>query len=155
MLFSNTHFLNPEEKQVVFKLWNQEYPKSLSYSKIDEFDNYLAGLKNSNHVLVKDERNNILGWYSDFKRDDELWFAMILDTSIHEKGIGTRLIERAKKSNKILNGWAIDHAKYLKRDGSIYKSPLKFYLKNNFEILQDTRLELPNLSAVKIRWTQK
>jgi len=117
-----------------------------------EFDSYLVGLENLQHVLVKDGRNNVLGWYSDFKRANEIWFAMILDTSVHGKGIGTSLIEKAKKSNKTLNGWVIDHADYPKNDGSMYKSPLEFYLKNDFKVLKETRLELPKISAVKIIW---
>ena len=152
MILTKTTFLKPEEKLAVFKLWNQEYPKSLSYSKMEEFDSYLTALENLQHVLVKDEQNNICGWYSDFKRDNEVWFAMILDISIHGKEIGTRLIESAKKSNNTLNGWVIDYADYPKNDGSIYRSPLEFYLKNDFKILKESRLELPKISAVKIMW---
>ncbi len=152
MTFATTTFLNLQEKQAVFKLWNQEYPKNLSYSKLEEFDSYLLGLENPHHVLVKDELNQIWGWYVDFKREHEIWFAMILDASIQGKGIGAQIIEKAKNSNKILNGWVIDHVKYLKKDGSTYRSPLGFYLKNNFKVVKETRLELPKISAVKIIW---
>ncbi len=147
-----TSFLELEEKQAVLKLWNQEYPKNLRYSTVEEFNNYLTGLENLRHVLVKDDRHTILGWYSDFKRENEVWFAMILDTSIQGKGIGTRLIKKAKKTHEILNAWVIDHSDYRKNDDSIYNSPLKFYLKNDFEIIKETRLKLPKISAVKITW---
>ncbi len=152
MILTHSTFLNPTEKLAIFKLWNQEYPKSLNYATMEEFDYYLAGLENLHHVLVKDEQNCILGWYIDFKRENEVWFAMILDASIHKKRIGSSLIEKAKKSNKTLNGWVIDRAEYLKSDGSIYKSPLGFYLKNDFKIFKKARLESPNISAVKIIW---
>ncbi len=152
MHFKLVKILDPQEKQAVFKLWNLEYPKSLSYSKIEEFDRYLKGLENLRHLLIKDEENVILGWYSDFKREGEIWFAMILDASIQGKGIGTRLIKEAKKSHKILNGWVIDHNESLKFNGSFYRSPLEFYLKNDFKILKNARLELSTISAVKIMW---
>ena len=154
MKFIETKNLNSEEKEAVFKLWNQEYPKSLSYSKMDEFDSYLNGLLELYHVLVKDELDNIVGWYSDFKRDNEIWFAMILDDSIQGKGIGTYLLNTAKKRNKNLSGWVIDKSENLKSDDSFYLSPLIFYLKNDFIIEKETRLELPQISAVKIKWVQ-
>jgi len=154
MNLTHTNFLNLKEKQAVFKLWNQEYPKNLSYSSIMELEKYLSGLQNLDHVLVKNEQNQILGWYIDFKRDNEVWFAMILDSTIQGKRIGTRLLDEAKKSHKSLNGWVIDQAKYSKIDSTIYRSPLGFYLKNNFIIVKQTRLELPKISAVKITWKE-
>lgn len=153
MILTHTILLDPNEKQAVFKLWNQEYPKRLNYLKIEEFENYLAGLENPHHILVKDEHKDILGWFVDFKRENEIWFAMILDASIHGKGIGSNLLEKAKKKNAILNGWVIDSSEYLKKDDFIYRSPLEFYLKNDFKILKETRLESPRISAVKIKWT--
>jgi len=148
-----TTSLSPKEKHAVFELWNQEYPKDLSYATMGELDYYIAGLENLHHTLVKDEQNNTLGWYITFKRENEVWFAMILDTSIQGKGIGSNLLEKAKKLNKTLNGWVIDSAEYLKNEGHKYSSPLGFYLKNDFNILKETRLELPKISAVKIIWT--
>jgi len=153
MILTHTISLSAKEKQAVFKLWNLEYPKRLNYVKIEEFEYYLDGLENPHHVLVKDEHNGILGWFVDFKRENEIWFAMILDTSIHGKGIGSNLLEKAKKKNGILNGWVIDSSEYLKKDNLIYRSPLEFYLKNDFKILKETRLESPRISAVKIKWT--
>jgi GNAT superfamily N-acetyltransferase len=154
MKFIETKNLNSEEKEAVFKLWNQEYPKSLSYSKMAEFDSYLNGLSELYHVLVKDESDNIVGWYSDFKRDNEIWFAMILDDSIQGKGIGTNLLNTAKKRNKYLSGWVIDRPENIKCDDSFYLSPLGFYLKNDFIIEKERRLELSQISAVKIKWVQ-
>ena len=152
MKIIETRSLSAQEKEAVMKLWNQEYPKSLAYSKMEDFDRYLNGLLEVNHVLLKDETGKIQGWYSDFKRDNEIWFAMILDDSIHGKGIGTQLLDNAKKRNINLSGWVIDRPENLKSDGSFYVSPLEFYLKNDFMIEKETRLELPHLSVVKIRW---
>lgn len=148
------NILNSEEKEAVFKLWNQEYPKSLNYLKMEELESYLNGLSELYHVLVKDELDNIVGWYSDFKRDNEVWFAMILDNSIQGKGIGSKLLTAAKERNEKLSGWVIDRQENLKSDGSFYLSPLAFYLKNDFVIEKETRLELPHISAVKIKWVK-
>lgn len=49
-------------------------------------------------------------------------------------------------------GWAIDHNLDNKVNGETYKSPLEFYVKNNFEILSKEQLELDTISAVKIQW---
>ena len=38
------------------------------------------------------------------------------------------------------------------KNGKVYKSPLVFYLKNGFEIIENERLELEKISAVKVRW---
>ena len=154
MKFIESNTLNQEEKKAVFELWNQEYPKNLGYTKINEFDDYLNKLEEKHHVLVKDENDQVVGWYSNFIRDNEIWFAMILDTSIQGKGIGTKLLNMAKKRNHILNGWVIDHKLNIKANGSIYRSPLEFYMKNEFQLFPEVRLELPLISAVKISWSK-
>lgn len=46
----------------------------------------------------------------------------------------------------------IDHENDRKRSGEIYKSPLQFYQKNDFQIFPEYRLEIPILSVVKISW---
>ncbi len=83
---------------------------------------------------------------------NEKWFAMILDSQIQGKGFGTHLLNEAKQSVTELNGWVIDHNNYKKTNGTTYKSPIDFYLKNNFIILSETRLEISKISAVKIKW---
>jgi GNAT superfamily N-acetyltransferase len=145
-------FLNRQEKQAILKLWNQEYPKNLKYSKMEDFDSYLLNLENPQHVLVKDDQNKIWGWYVEFKREHEVWFAMILDSSIQGKGVGSQILEKVKNYHTVLNGWVIDQDNCLKNDGAHYRSPLGFYLKNNFKVITETRLELPKISAVKIVW---
>lgn len=136
----------------VYVLWNAEYPKNLTHPNLINFENYLNELTNQYHNLLIDESGIIKGWYFDFDRNNEKWFAMILASEIHGKGFGTLLLNEAKKRESTLNGWVIDKTNYLKQNGEGYKSPIPFYLKNGFHKLPEIRLELEHLSAVKIRW---
>ena len=146
-----TNNLDNSQIKVIFELWNAEYPKNLTHRNLSDFENYLNALANQHHMILTDE-NTIKGWYFDFDRNTEKWFAMILATEIHGKGFGTLLLNEAKKRESVLNGWVIDKTDYLKQNGNLYKSPIPFYLKNGFQLLPEIRLELEHLSAVKITW---
>ena len=146
------HHLNNGEKQRVFELWNNEYPEQLVYNSMDEFEEYLGKLIDLNHVLLVDNQGRIVGWYFDFVREEQRNFAIILDSEYHGKGFGTKLIGYAKGNHEELNGWVIDHSDYKKRGGDNYISPLEFYLKNGFEVLEKERLESSKITAIKIEW---
>ena len=146
-----TVFLNAEQKGALIELWNKEYPAQLSYSSMFEFEAYLSELENPTHILLI-EQNSIVGWYFDFNRENKRWFGMVLDSVIQGKGYGSQLLRRAQKDQPELYAWVIDHDKDKKLDGSTYRSPLNFYLKNGFKVAPDQRLELENISAVKIQW---
>ena len=152
MEFIKRSNLSDSEKLEVFELWNNEYPKRLSYNSIRELDEYLSKLTSLSHIFLIDSVGKIKGWYFDFKRDNEKWFAIILDSDIHGKGFGTKILEVAKQKEKELNGWVIDNNYYKKNNGEFYSSPLNFYIKNEFEKLTTDRLELGKISAVKIKW---
>lgn len=152
MKIITTNSLNNSQIKVVFELWNAEYPKNLTHKNLIDFENYLNVLTNQHHKLLIEKEDAIKGWYFDFDRNNEKWFAMILATEIHGKGFGTLLLNEAKKRKSILNGWVIEKTDYLKQNGNFYKSPVPFYLKNGFQLLSDIRLELEHLSAVKITW---
>ncbi len=152
MEFIKRSSLSVSEKLEVFELWNNEYPEKLSYKEKGEFDTYLKNLMEQSHILLVDIDKKIKGWYFDFKRENEKWFAIILDSEIHGKGLGTKILELAKEKENELNGWVIDHNRDKKRNGELYNSPLNFYLKNGFEKSVIDRLELKNISAVKIKW---
>lgn len=152
MKITNTHQLNQEQKEQILQLWNNEYPEKLAYKSIDGFENYLEKLNEVNHFLLMNDDEKIQGWAITFEREGDTWFAIILSENLHGKGWGTKVLNELKQNKKALNGWVIDHSDDKKRNGSFYKSPLEFYLKNGFEVLSDTRLELKIMSAVKIRW---
>jgi len=152
MKITTTHQLNLVQKEQVLQLWNNEYPEKLAYKNMADFESYLEKLSKVTHFLLANNDEKIQGWAITFKRENETWFAIILSENLHGKGWGTKVLNELKQNKKALNGWVIDHSDDKKRNGSFYKSPLEFYLKNGFEVLSNTRLELKIMSAVKIKW---
>lgn len=154
MKISFTYQLNQEQKKQILQLWNNEYPEKLAYKSMDGFENYLEKLSEVKHVLLTDNDEKIHGWAITFIRDSETWFAIILSENLHGKGWGRKVLNELKQHENELNGWVIDHSNDRKIKGNFYKSPLEFYIKNEFEVLSDIRLELEIMSAVKIKWTK-
>ncbi|MCX2573397.1 GNAT family N-acetyltransferase [Pedobacter sandarakinus] len=144
--------LSTSQKAQIVKIWNLEYPESLNFSNAEGFDQYLMDLSDPTHYIYESESGEPMAWACKFIRDNDRWFAIILDKKIQGKGIGTRLLNKLKENECILNAWVIDKKGLKKLDGKHYKSPLKFYLKNGFVVDHDTRLENEKLSAVKITW---
>jgi GNAT superfamily N-acetyltransferase len=144
--------LSKNDKKEILNLWNDEYPEKLNYQTLSEFEKYLENLTEQSHILMKSENQSIKGWYFDFVRENEKWFAIILDSNFHGKGFGTKLLSLGKEKKSELNGWVIDKQDDKRKNGELYKSPLNFYLKNRFEKFDNERLELEKISAVKIKW---
>jgi GNAT superfamily N-acetyltransferase len=144
--------LTVSEKKRLLEIWNNEYPKSISYPDIESFEKYFSEFSDIIFLLLIDNEERINGFYYDFIRDGERWFAMLLDSSVHGNGYGTMLLNAAKKENNILNGWVVEKSNFKKQNGDFYRSPGVFYLKNGFKLLQNSRLENEKLSAVKIVW---
>lgn len=149
-----TKNLSKHWKSQILNLWNNEYPEKLNYKSLADFETYLENLTEQSHMLLVDKHQNLRGWYFDFIREDEKWFAIIVDSAHHEEGLGTNLLNLAKNKETELNGWVIDRNEGKKRNGQLYKSPLAFYIKNGFQEIPGIRLELEILSAVKIQWKQ-
>lgn len=149
---TTTTILTETQKLAALRLWNNEYPRQLAYGNIRELDEYLDRLEQPTHYLALD-RGNIVGWLFIFNRNDECWFAIIIDSTAQRQGIGSGLLYHAKQQYPTLNGWVADHNNDVKSNGEPYLSPLQFYVKNGFEVLRDTRLENDHLSLVKITWS--
>lgn len=154
MKIINRLHLIPTHKAAALKLWNEEYPLQLQYNSVSDLDNYLSRLSNLSHFLLM-KNEEVLGWSFKFNRDSDKWFVIILSSSIHYKGFGSKLLNTLMNGESELNGWVIDRDCYLKNDSSIYRSPIEFYYKNGFIIEENVRLELAELSAVKISWKGK
>ncbi|MEM9052477.1 MAG: GNAT family N-acetyltransferase [Bacteroidota bacterium] len=144
--------LNDRIKIALFNLWNNEYPVNLNYPSLENFDHYLSSLEDVTHTFILDENIKIYGWYFDFIREEEKWFGLILDSAIHGKGYGAKMMERAMVKNKELNGWVIEKDDYLLKSGKKYKSPLGFYEKLGFSKIPEEKLNTPNFEAVRINW---
>lgn len=154
MKILQTPVLTLDQKQMLFELWNAEYPEKIGYAELSEFDNYLDGLSNCKHYLIVDDQNVILGWAFTFFREKEDWFGIIINSEIQGKGFGVFLLNELKKIKFVLNGWVVDHQNDLKQNKEPYLSPLFFYTKNGFIVEKDIRMENEKISAVKIRWEQ-
>ncbi len=146
--------LSNTQKSALMNLWNQEYPKSLFLKNSTDFDTYLSSIDQAIHFLVI-QKNEIVGWFVDFKREGENWFAMIIDRNHQHKGIGSMLLNQAKARHQKLLGWVIDQDNELRVDNSTYPSPIQFYIKNEFVVRKEVRLETPKISAVQIEWSRK
>ncbi len=152
MRIVNQSGLNNQQKRKIFDLWNNEYPVQLVYKSMNDFETYLNKLIAATHYLLVEEDEEIKGWTATFIRDDEKWFVLIIAKALQGKGFGTKMLTKLKEKEDILNGWVIDHSSAKKSNGDIYLSPLGFYKKNEFTVMHEKRLGLPNLSAVKIKW---
>ncbi len=154
MRISKSDTLTELQKKQIVEIWNAEYPVGLKFSSIQGFEDYLSKINDLNHYLIESDQK-VIAWMSTFLREDDRWFAMIINAEYQKQGLGRQLLEAAKADHQELNGWVVDHEDYIKDDGETYLSPMQFYLKNDFEIVSDCRLELPQLSAVKIIWRPK
>ena len=52
--------LSEEEKKVLLRLWNDEYPIIISHSSLQSFNHYLDSLENVTHYLLMDLSYNII-----------------------------------------------------------------------------------------------
>jgi hypothetical protein len=139
--------LTEDQKKQIDHLWNELYPIKLK----NRFGLLLKGIKEYNHHILLNEANEVIGWAVAFLRDDEIWFSILVSASNQNKGCGKMLIDSLKQNSKNLCGWVIDHNNDLKQDGSTYYTPMQFYLKNSF-IVMDDKIETDIISAVKIKF---
>ena len=145
-------YLTELQKKSVYHLWNEEYPQNLCYNTMQEFEEYLMGLSEKKHYLLINPEEVVVAWAFTFKRDNEKWFAIIVNSLVQDKGYGSLLLNEIKKAETPLVGWVVDHELYSKSNGDKYRSPLVFYRKHQFNILANSRLETSKISAVKIEW---
>jgi len=154
MKIIKTSEINEVQEFEIFELWNNESPLKLRHIDISDFKIYLNNLINLSHFLLIDEKGKLFAWGMNCLKDKDIWFAVIVNSKIHSKGLGTQLLNEMKQHNDKLSGWVIDHNNDRKLNGEIYPTPIDFYLKNNFKILPHLRLENEKLSAVKIEWVK-
>ncbi len=144
--------LSRYQKQFARDVWNNEYPQTLFHRTDDTFDAYLNSLDDVNHYFIEID-NVTVGWFMDFVRQGDKWFAVIIDRASHGKGLGQRVLQYLKTHNSCLYGWVIaEDSSYVRTDGSPYLSPLAFYLNHGFEICEGETLVTDKINAVKVVW---
>jgi hypothetical protein len=149
MEIRKTTLLSDKQKEQIHSLWNDEYPAKLK----DRFSILLEGVAWFNHYIIEDVNNNLIAWAVDFEKEKQVRFSIIVSSKHKGKGLGSMLISRLKKENQEFYGWVIDHDEDLKLDGGIYKSPMSFYLKHDFHILNEKRIDSEMIRAVLIKWS--
>lgn len=151
MQLFNTATLSDNQIQQINVLWNQEYPKNL----MNRFSILLGDATNYRHFILENEAQQVLGWAVLFEKENETRFSIIVEEASKGKGLGGRLMDTLKQACPCFYGWVIDHNNDFKTDGTIYRSPLTFYLKHGFEVLSEQRLDTPIIKAVKVKWSGK
>lgn len=137
------------------QLWNKEYPVSIQLPSNQAFLEYLFPLEDKRHYLAI-ENEEIVGWLMDFIRDEQRFFAMIVLGKQQGKGIGSTLLNTAKANNNRLTGWVIEgNQTLLKQNGEVYKPPISFYERHQFQLLRDVQLKIPQFLMFQIYWKKE
>ncbi len=144
--------LSEDQKNALFQLWNNEYSTNVALHKLSDLDTYLDSLTDISHTLLISEEGEIMGWSSQFWREERKWFVMLVNSSVQGKGHGKMLVNRMKEVNAEIFGWVVDHNRYWKVNGEHYLSPLNFYCNVGFNVIQLERFENDHFSAVLIHW---
>lgn len=143
--------LSLQQKERLLQLWNNVYPHKLTYPNLTAFEEYLCKLLEPDFYILENHHElQAIGFT--FLRDQEKWFALLVKETLQGKGVGCYILNKMKSACNNLSGWVLDKDD-IKLTGEIYKSPLGFYLKNDF-VLQNTRLENEKISATKIFWSK-
>ena len=151
MKIVTSKILSENQSSQINQMWNDEYPLKLK----DRFPILLDGAIWFNHYIIEDEKQNVCAWAVDFKKDDQIRFSIIVDNKHKGKGLGALLIDQLKAENNEFYGWVIDHNEDEKANGERYLSPMPFYLKHGFEILNEFRIDNEMIRAVLIKWSKK
>jgi GNAT superfamily N-acetyltransferase len=145
-----TKVLSAAQFSQINQMWNDEYPLKLK----DRFSLLLEGVSNFTHYLIEEEQT-VQAWAVVFEKDAELRFSIIVSETRQGKGLGKVLIEALKADYEVLLGWVIDHNEDVKSNGTFYQTPMPFYVKQGFEILNDLRIDTEMIRAVKIKWSKE
>lgn len=148
MRITKTKILSQLQTEQINALWDNEFPAKLN----GRFPLLLNDATSFDHYIIEDDAQNIKAWAVIFEKDQQIRFSLIVAENQQRNGLGGLLIERLKTDYQEFYGWVIDHNDDLKTNGEHYLSPLPFYLKHGFEILNDQRIDSPMIKAVLIKW---
>ena len=148
----STSVLNPKQQAEFLKCWNDVYPENLKFDDLAKLNSYFDCLQQVEYFLLIDSSIPATAFSFRFIRDEELWLAMLMPPSMQGKGYGSILLEELTENVDTISAWVVDHDLDVKSDGTPYRSPLQFYLKNGFAVQDGMRLELDTISAAKLVW---
>ncbi len=116
-------------------IWNSEFPITISRLTKESFYKKVQN-KEIIFLVARNKNSDLVGFLELQKIDENVaWFIMAIHKKYQLKGIGSKLIKKAKELVKELHGWIIPPGECLfKQDFSLYRSPLLFYKKNDFAI---------------------
>lgn len=137
-----------------YQVWNSEFPEQIKYASVKEAAEKMRGEFANDTILVAHEENELVGWLSLSKReDDQIWITMLVNNRYQKQGVGTLMLEKAKGIHEELHGWVIKVASYKKVDGKKYVSPLAFYTKNGFSETKN-KIDQNGIKAIEVVWSK-
>lgn len=143
--------LSESLKLKLLDLWNNEYPKDVSYSNLSKFEKYLNKLSKTEHLIYIQDQDP-KAWLLLFDRDGSRHFGLIVSREFQGKGVGSELVSFAKHRERHLEGWVLSQTDLKRADGTSYQNPLEFYKKNGFTVSSEEWTH-PRLKASKIKWS--
>jgi len=141
-----TKDLSSSQSEQIDRAWNDEYPIKLN----NRFGLLLNDAKSHVHYIIEKEKQEVIAWGVMFEKEDELRFSILVLSKYKGQGMGKLLIDAFKNDYPIFYGWVIDHDNDVKANGEKYVSPLPFYLKQGFNILNEQRIDTEMISAVMV-----
>lgn len=148
----HTKALNKTQELELFHCWNTVYPVNLKFEDLSKMRAYFEALQQVEFFLLVDASIPATAFSFRFVRENERWLAMLMPSAMQGKGYGSILLEELTENKQTISAWVVDHDRDLKADGSPYKSPLSFYLKQGFQIQVGVRLDIDTISATKLVW---
>lgn len=108
-------------------------------------------ITNKTLKCLEDINNNVLAWAVDFEEDIKMCFSVIANKIQQGNGLGKALIKRLKEDLGEFYGWVYSYNDYQKENGENYQSPISFYIKQGFEVLNYIQIDNEMLKEVKIK----
>ncbi len=133
-----------------------EYPKFTREIKFLKFKNFL-NQNEERKIIIATSDEKLIGWLM-VSFADKLGiyhFNMLVHRDFQRTGIGSKLLLNAKEHFNELYGVVVPVNRYKRRDGTQYRSPLEFYLRNGFQLTGKKFIGYKDVTMVEIKWSNK
>lgn len=149
-----TKHISIEEQSQIVNIWNAVYPASVSFESMNVFKEFIDNITEKNHFIWRDGGQSVGGWLMTFTRDNVRNFVLLVAENNQGRGVGKMLIEEMKKVENEVTGLVVESDNYVRKNGSIYRSPIDFYKKLGF-IVTDERVFKHGINTVKVAYSRK